>query len=54
MIVNIPLHGNNIRGELVFQMKSRDNRGYSHMTRAEQKLPFWRAAGDSDYLRGQQ
>jgi hypothetical protein len=30
MIVDIPFLLNNIRSELVFQMKSRDDRGYSH------------------------
>jgi hypothetical protein len=40
MIVDIPFQCDNILDELVFQTKSRDNRGYSHMTRAGRNRHF--------------
>ena len=41
MIVDNPFSGDNIRGELVFQMKSRGNRGSSWMTRAGAAIPIF-------------
>ena len=54
MIVDIPLQCNNIRGELLFQLTSRDNRGYSCMTRAGENgvlanyCASWFVSGDCD------
>ena len=52
MIVDIPLQRNNIRGELVFQLKLRDNRRYSGMVRAGENgvlascCAIWFVSGD--------